>query len=214
MEKTNTVALYAEKIISESEASIVSVLKKVKELFGGPEAVISDMSPAIKKAVTKVFNNVPHRLCHFHFLKDIGKDMLHNLHQPLKYSVKNLQQQLKEFKNNFDIESIRIASAKPRKHRELREYSSWFISMIDRINDYEKDLGGEGFPFDLSYPAFYERCRQVYDSMEIILEKMTKSEKLKQMDRTISGTLWLMRNTIQKFLERHTHSTISEIAVF
>ena len=65
---------------------------------------------------------------------------------------------------------------------------------------------GEGFPFDLSYLAFYERCRHVYDSMEIILEKMTKSGKLRQIDRPISGTLWLMRNTLQKFLERLTQS--------
>ena len=198
--------LYGEKIISESEASIVPVLKRVKELFGNPEAVISDMSPAIKKAVKGVFKNMPHRLCHFHFLKDIGKDMLHNLHQPLKYSVKDLQNQLKEFRNNLDIASIRLASAKSRKQAQQREYASWFISMIDRINDYEKDLSAEGFPFDLSYLAFYERCRQVYDSMEIILEKMTESGKLREMDRTISTTLWLMRNTLQKFLERLTQS--------
>jgi hypothetical protein len=198
--------LYAEKIISESEASIVPVLKKVKELFGDPAAIISDMSPAIKKAVKKVFKDVPHRLCHFHFLKDIGKDMLHDLHQPLKYSVKELQKQLKEFRNNFDIESIRIASAKSPKQAQQGEYCSWFISMIDRINDYEKELSAEGFPFDLSYLAFYERCRQVYGSMEIILEKMTKSGKLRQMDRTICTSLWLMRNTLQKFLERLTQS--------
>ena len=35
--------LYAEKIISESEESIVPILKKVQELFGDPEAVISDI---------------------------------------------------------------------------------------------------------------------------------------------------------------------------
>ena len=139
--------LYAEKIISESEVSLVPVLKKVNELFGNPEAVISDMSPAIKKAVTAVFKNVPHRLCHFHFLKDIGKDMLQDLHQPLKYSVKDLQKQVKEFRNNFDIESIHIVSVKSRKHTELAEYSSWFISMIDRINDYEKDLSGGRLSF-------------------------------------------------------------------
>ena len=35
--------LYAEKIVSESEISIIPVLKKVKELFGDPEGVISDI---------------------------------------------------------------------------------------------------------------------------------------------------------------------------
>ena len=54
--------LYGKKIISESEASIVPVLKRVKELFGDPEAVISDMSPAIKKAVRYVEKNKPPKI--------------------------------------------------------------------------------------------------------------------------------------------------------
>ena len=44
-------ALYAEKIVSESEESIKAILKKVEKYFGVPAAVVSDMSAAIGKAV-------------------------------------------------------------------------------------------------------------------------------------------------------------------
>ena len=194
--------LYAEKIISESEESIVPILKKVQELFGDPEAVISDMSPAIKKAVTEVFKNVPHRLCHFHFLKDIGKDMLQNLHQPLKYSVKELQKQLKQLRSQWDSKLLQINSEKSLKRNKLCECYSWLLSVIDRINDYENDLSAEGFPFDLSYLTFFERCQELYDTMDRMLLEMNTSGELKKIDRTISTKLCLMRNSLQAFLDR------------
>ena len=202
--------LYAEKIVSESEISIIPVLKKVKELFGDPEAVISDMSPAIKKAVTGVFPDVPHRLCHFHFLKDIGKDMLQNLHQPLKYSVKDLQKQLKEFRDKLDTEQAQISDKPSKKKTELFDHFSWLISTIDRINDYEKDLSGEGFPFDLTYLAWYHRCQQVYTSLDRLLATMQKTGKLKEIDRKISINLCFIRNRVQIFLER-TACSISQL---
>jgi len=203
--------LYADKIVSESELAIVPILKKVKELFGQPEAVISDMSAAIRKAVRTVFKKVPHLLCHFHFLKDVGKDMLQDLHQRLKYSIKDLQKQLKEFRGKFDTEQARILGKQSKKQTEIYEHYSWLISMIDRINDHEKDLSGEGFPFDLTHLAFYDRCQQVYVSMEHLLTTMVKSGELKKMGRNISTNLWLIRNTIQKFLERLSGS-ISQLS--
>jgi len=202
--------LYAEKIVSESEDSIVPVLNKVKELFGNPDAVISDMSAAIKNAVTEVFKNVPHRLCHFHFLKDIGKDMLQDLHQPLKSSVKNLQKQLNEFRNELDTKRLRMNSVKSLKRTQLYECYSWLISIIDRINDYENDLSAEGFPFDLSYLTFFERCQELHDTIETMLLDNHKSHKLKNIDRNISIKLGLMRNSLQMFLDR-LKSSISQL---
>lgn len=203
--------LYADKIVSESELAIVPILKKVKELFGKPEAVISDMSAGIRKAVRTAFKNVPHLLCHFHFLKDIGKDMLQDLHQRLKYSVKDLQKQLKELRGKFNTEQARILGKQSKKQTKIYEHYSWLISLIDRINDHEKDLSGEGFPFDLTHLAFYDRCQQVYASMEHLLTTMEKSGELKKMGRNISTNLWLIRNTIQKFLERLSGS-ISQLS--
>jgi hypothetical protein len=182
--------LCAEKIRSESEASIVPILQKVKELFGVPEAIISDMSPAIKKAVNTVFKNVPHRLCHFHFLKDVGKDLFQDLHQCLKYSVKDLKTQLKELRAKFDVEQT-----------EKFDCRAWLISMIDRINDYERELSGEGFPFDLAYLAFYERCLDVYNATEGILNEIYSSGRT-TFEPGIGKNLCFLRNTLQKFLER------------
>ena len=194
--------LYAAKIISESEISIIPVLEKVKELFGDPEAVVSDMSPAIKKAVSGVFPKVPHRLCHFHFLKDIGKDMLQDLHQPLKYSVKNLEKQLKELRNKLAIEQPQVSYKPSKKQKRLYDHYSWLISIIDHIHDYEKDLTAEGFPFDLKYLAFYDRCRRVYTKIDNLLSTLKNGGKTKGMNRNICINLCYIRNRLQEFLDR------------
>jgi len=43
--------------------------------YGTPIALVHDMGRAILKAVTTVFPKVPDYICHFHFLRDIGKDL-------------------------------------------------------------------------------------------------------------------------------------------
>ena len=194
--------LYGEKIVSESEASIVPVLKKVRELFGAPDAIISDMSPAIKKAVTAVYKNVAHRLCHFHFLKDIGKDMLQDLHQPLKYSVKNLEKQLKELRNQWAIEQKQISEKPSKKKPQLYDLYSWLISLIDHLHDYEKDLTAEGFPFDLKFLAFYDRFRRVYTKIDHLLSTLQNKGGIKQINRKICINLYYIRNRMQEFLDR------------
>ncbi|EQD28628.1 MULE transposase, conserved domain protein, partial [mine drainage metagenome] len=72
--------LYAEKCHSESFASVKEVLLKVKDKFGTPSGSISDMRAGILKALAEVFPGMPIRICLLHFLRDLGKDLLYDLH--------------------------------------------------------------------------------------------------------------------------------------
>lgn len=64
------------KIPSEHANHIVPFLKEIKETYGTPRACVHDMGSGICKAVREVFPSVPDFICHFHFLRDIGKDFL------------------------------------------------------------------------------------------------------------------------------------------
>jgi len=64
--------LYSAKVKSENKDDLVGFLEAVKERIGSPHAVVSDMAKGIKGAVQAVFGNIPHFICHFHFLKIIG----------------------------------------------------------------------------------------------------------------------------------------------
>jgi hypothetical protein len=64
------------KLPSEKASEIVPFLEKIRDRFGMPIAIVSDMGRGIMAAVKTVFPNIFHFICHFHFLRDIGKDML------------------------------------------------------------------------------------------------------------------------------------------
>ena len=184
--------IYSEKIPSESEDSIAPVLEKVKFLFGVPAAVVSDMSEAIKNAVAKVFCGVPHRLCHFHFLKAIGKDLLSDHHQRMCISVKRMKTTLCEIRKKTKDEQAALHCGRTGKKRKIHYDCEWLLSTIDRLNDSGRDLGAEGFPFDLSALAFYERCSQVFQALEQILDNGGSPK---------AGCFCFLRNRLQEFLQ-------------
>ena len=64
------------KLPAEDAKHIVPFLKRIKKVYGVPLALVHDMGKGILKAVAVVFPNVPDFICHFHFLRDIGKDFL------------------------------------------------------------------------------------------------------------------------------------------
>lgn len=180
--------LYAEKIISESEEAIKPILKKVKKYFGMPDAIISDMSAPIGKAVKAVFKNVPHRLCHYHFLKAVGKSLLEAENHPQQISLKSMKKMLMSKRKELVGE---LSSCKNGKHLENGKL---LLSLIDYINDYSKDLSGEGFPFDLPVLAFYNRCESAFNMIENIFSKPKKN-----IPKKISSIMMFIRNRLQEY---------------
>ena len=64
------------KVPSEKTEQIVPFLEEIKRRFGVPVAAVHDMGHGILAAVQRVFAGVPDFVCHFHFLRDVGKDLL------------------------------------------------------------------------------------------------------------------------------------------
>jgi hypothetical protein len=64
------------KVPSEKTEQIVPFLEEIKRRFGVPVAAVHDMGHGILAAVRRVFPGVPDFVCHFHFLRDAGKDLL------------------------------------------------------------------------------------------------------------------------------------------
>lgn len=81
-------ALKTKIVESENETDITEILKWIKETFGDPIAVVSDMSPGIKKSIENVLPNVKHQYCQFHFLKNLGKDLYKPYYEEVSQIVK------------------------------------------------------------------------------------------------------------------------------
>ena len=65
--------LLARNLSSADQNSIALLLKEVKALNIPVNGVISDGQRSIRLAVAKEFPEVPHQLCHFHFLRNIAR---------------------------------------------------------------------------------------------------------------------------------------------
>ena len=73
------------KIPTENADDIADLLlKKVKKRFGKPIAVVSDLGKAMLGAISKVFPGILVFVCHFHFLRDIGKDLLKEPYEQIR----------------------------------------------------------------------------------------------------------------------------------
>ena len=76
LDSLSEIVLGSIKLPSEAGEHITPFLKRIKKAFGIPPALVHDMGTGILKAVATVFPGVPDFICHFRFLRDLGKDLL------------------------------------------------------------------------------------------------------------------------------------------
>lgn len=66
--------LLARSLLSACEADLASLLREVQQALDVPiRGVISDGQHSIRKAVQAALPDVPHQLCHFHYLREAAK---------------------------------------------------------------------------------------------------------------------------------------------
>lgn len=163
------------KLPAEDENHIVPFLQRMKKNFGMPIALVHDMARGILKAVAEVFPKVPDFICHFHFLRDIGKDLLgnhydiirkqlskHQISSKLRYRAKQLNQrtgQSSELINLLEagIEDNPLPAASLERLADLNVYTliRWTLAGKSEGNGY-------GFPFDRPHLSFAKRIRQLH----------------------------------------------------
>ncbi|MFV1977563.1 MAG: hypothetical protein ACC651_17620, partial [Candidatus Scalindua sp.] len=79
--------LYSQKLISENQKDMESAFRKVKQLYGDPLCCVHDMGRGINSALDEVFPLAVRVICHFHLLRDIGKDLFGEIYQKVKSSL-------------------------------------------------------------------------------------------------------------------------------
>ena len=81
------------KIPSEKKEQLVPFFHRIKQHYGSPLALVHDRGTGIVSAVDEVFPGLPDFICHFHFLRDMGKDLLQeDLYSPSKTLEKTQSQ--------------------------------------------------------------------------------------------------------------------------
>lgn len=206
------------KLASENALQITEFLEMFKNNYGIPIALVHDMGGAILKAVSTVFPNVPDYICHFHFLKDIGKDLLERDYSTIRRHLKthrirtHLRKMIKAFKAIIDANSDLQTELLECLKGDLTQLNMAQSTLCDEVKIYlilcwvlEAKCGsyGFGFPFDKPHADFYIRLSQAYPvllKMKKLRKASTNLLQLMPVSRVLNDKA--LENTVVRLLEK------------
>ena len=199
LDEVTNIVMNTIKVTSEKAKTIIPFLNKLKSDYGRPIAIVSDMGKGIMNAVNTVFPKVPYFICHFHFLRDIGKDLLepdytelrkllrkYNIRVKLREGVKKIKQSDKEDATSCDVSILWLKQMQT--HKLLDPLTLHYLLFFWILN-YKSELRGLGFPFDLSYLVFFKRLKQAYIPLSKLRNKYDFKKSHKNIINTIAAIL-------------------------
>jgi hypothetical protein len=178
------------KLPSEDEQHIVPFLRRIKQAYGIPLALVHDMGKGILKAVATVFPEVPDFICHFHFLRDIGKDFLgteydtirkrlskHGISAKLRYRAKQLKADLDRRPELIKVLESGIENALlPAEARQFMPVLNVY-ALIQWTLRGKSEGHGYGFPFDHPHLAFAKRIHRLHTEVEKLRTIQLRGER-------------------------------------
>jgi hypothetical protein len=147
--------LLARSLDSAREADLADLLRVVKDALPVPiHAVISDAQRTIRLAVQQVLPNIPHQLCHFHYLKEAAK--------PIVEADRHAKTELKKYVRGVrEIEHSVVTRADPAAE-VIRGYC---LAVRSALTDDGKP------PLQLPGLALHDRLVAIQHSLDRVLEK-------------------------------------------
>ncbi len=185
MDAITSIVLWNSIIPTEKADNIIPFLRELKELYGNPLLVVADMGKGIEAAVRKVFGEDMRLLiCHFHFLRDIGKDLLstqyekirsllrkHGAGEKLRYRLRTLRKVVEEnpkLAKRLDSDS---AIQGELTDDEMELLPALAVCFLFQWAFAGKGMGDAyGFPFDRPHLAFALRIKEVSCQLEVLRE--------------------------------------------
>ncbi|EQD74330.1 MULE transposase, conserved domain protein, partial [mine drainage metagenome] len=142
------VTMDATNMPSESSDFITPFLQGVKDIFGSPLSVLRDMGNAIKESVSAVFPGILQIICHYHFVKDLGKNVFS--------SYPDMRASMVATKALAAISEITV----PEKGDGIVYAEKLWIAIAAEYVLYPRTIPSK-FPFVLPYFQVLERCMEI-----------------------------------------------------
>jgi hypothetical protein len=172
------IVLENRKLASENAEDLEPFLQGIRSQYGDPVAVVSDMGKGFALAITGVFPSIPAFICHFHFLKALGTELLGEEHDSIRASLRfhkvrtSLLATRKRLGNmtatgGLDAVIEGVAGHPLSPACPLGEVpAAAAYALISWALDSGSEGDGLGFPFDQSYLEFYRRIVELYMRMQ------------------------------------------------
>ena len=177
------------KLPGEHADHIIPFLQKLKADYGPPAACVHDMGTGICKAVAEVFPGMPDFVCHFHFLRDIGKDFLepaygelrkrlrtHSISSRFYALAREARQGLCEQSSNVALLAKVLKTVDRLENTELLTLTSAYSLALWALHG--KHSGdGYGFPFDRALLEFAERLLELNRRLQEPIELLSNDDR-------------------------------------
>jgi hypothetical protein len=147
--------LLARSLLSACEADLGSLLREVQQGIDVPiRGVISDGQRSLRNAVQTVLPDIPHQLCHFHYLKEAAKPV----YKADKHAKKELKKHLRGVR---PIERV----VEKRKDAEAEAIRGYCLAVRSALTDDGKP------PLEAPGLKLHERITAIAASLTRVSEK-------------------------------------------
>lgn len=187
------------KIPTERADAVLPRLHKVAEQFGDPCAIMRDLGRAMIEAsgtfVRERKLDIPILGCHFHFLRDVGKDLLAESHDQLRalfrrFEVKSRLRSLTRDLGRQLGSDIAAARTELARWLALTDESyelgtgdaglAVVRALAQWVLDYQADGHDEGLPFGRPYLDLWRRCSTALRAVEAFLRVPSDDTKVQK----------------------------------
>lgn len=175
IDEISNIVLGNRKMPTEDSQYIIPLLQTLKTAYGTPIALVHDMGGAILKAVLAVFPGIPDYICHFHFLRDLGKDLFdfeyrtirrmtrsYNVRVKLNKASKQLKADINNEKPLLDSLETYLKGKEIRDSEEKLDPRVMAYLLVTWVLEADSASNGFGFPFDQPHLEFYLRLQEAY----------------------------------------------------
>lgn len=196
--------LISEMIASENHKAVKALLEIVRDKYGIPLVILSDLRSWFVSVCQEVFGEeVLHILCHYHFLRTF-KNLFYKQHKCIQTYLTHIiklragiQDQLEFLKTKKVVKPIRI---KPKSFEEIKTY--WMDSgdalvayqhVLLWILKFKQDSSGKGVPFDLLYLDFYHRFMRAKKLIDEVFSDKKRTDPGTRLKFYYNGFLTIVK---------------------
>jgi len=195
----SSIVLGNRKMPTEDSQYIIPLLQQLKSDYGMPIGCVHDMGNAILKSIKQVFPGIADFICHFHFLRDLGKDLFDFEYRTIRRYTRsyNVQAKLKKLSKQLKL----IID----EDKQLSDSLAWYLShqtipcakadlaprltaylLISWVLEYSSASHGLGFPFDRPHLEFYLRLQEAYPVFRQLKHQGVDGIPILVMNRTLT----------------------------
>ena len=202
LDEISNLVLGNRKMPTEDSQYIVPLLQELKAAYGNPIALVHDMGGAILKAVAAVFPGIPDYVCHFHFLRDLGKDLLgmeynalrriirsYHVRAKLGHALKQLKVVIRDDQALSDNLQAYLKGQKLGGPSEPLDARVKAYLLVAWVLESDSACNGFGFPFDQPHLEFYRRLQEAYPSLKQLKAKGVPGLPLMALSRALRDTV-------------------------